>query len=344
MAKHRVALIGLGMVAPVHAAGLADLADRVEVAWAFSRTQARRDDLAKHYPFPTCDSLDAILADESVDAVIVLTPAATHLDIVRRCAEAGKHVLLEKPVEITTRRATELVETCERFGVTLGIVFQHRFRTAATTLAQLLAANMLGRIATCSASVRNWRPQKYYDEPGRGTYARDGGGVLITQAIHTLDLMLSLAGPVEEVRGYTATTPLHNMESEDYAAAAVHFANGAFGTIEATTAAYPGFPDRIEITGTRGSAVLAGTALDVAYLDGSRRQITPPGNAAGGAGADPMAFTHEWHRAVIADFLDALDEGRPPRVSGREALVVHRLIDALVEAGRTGATVRVAAP
>jgi predicted dehydrogenase len=181
----------------------------------------------------------------------------------------------------------------------------------------------------CSTSIRLWRPQSYYDEPGRGTKARDGGGVLLTQGIHTLDLMLSLAGPVAEVSGYATTTSVHRMETEDMVCAAVKFAGGALGVIEATTSAYPGFPERIEITGETATAVLAGTRLQVFHHDGRVTDVAPD-STAGGTGADPMAFPHDYHRALLADYLDALDEGREPAVSGEEALKVHRLIDALL--------------
>ena len=341
MQKRRIALIGLGMVVPAHAKSLLDLAHRVEVAGAFSATAARREAFARQFPFPTCDRLETIIEDPSIDSVIVLTPANTHLDIVRRCAEAGKHILLEKPVEISTDRATELVETCEAAGVTLGIVLQHRFRPAGEALAQILREGELGEVAGCSTVIRLWRPQSYYDEPGRGTFARDGGGVLISQGIHTLDMMLSLAGPITEVQGYAATSPLHRMETEDMVVAAVRYANGALGTIDATTAAYPGFSERIELICRNGTALLVGSSLEIAYHDG-RTQSVAPQTTAGGTGANPMDFPHDWHRSVIADFLDALDEGRAPRVTGREALKVHRLIDALIAAGRTNGTVRVA--
>lgn len=340
MKRRRVAIVGLGMVVDMHARSLLDLSDRVEVAYAYSPTEQRRNAFSARYAFPLTDSLETILEDASVDSVIVLSPAGSHGEIVKRCAAAGKHVLLEKPVEITTHRAEEAVAACETAGVTLGVVFQHRFRPAGQALRRIIAEGQLGELAGCSTSIRLWRPQSYYDEPGRGTFARDGGGVLISQGIHTLDLMLSLAGPVAEVRGYAMTSPLHRMETEDMVAAGVRFANGALGTIDATTAAYPGFPERIEMIFANGTAALVGTGLDVAFHDG-RRESVAPFSTPGGTGADPMAFPHDWHRSVIDDFLDALDHGRPPAVTGREALRVHRLIDALIEAGRTDGTVAV---
>ncbi|MGI6854884.1 Gfo/Idh/MocA family protein [Mesorhizobium sp. 1B3] len=331
----RIGIVGLGMAVTPHARGLLDLADRVEVAYAFSPSAQRRRDFADRFPFPLCDKLETILDDPSVDAVLVLTPPNTHLDVAGRCAAAGKHVLLEKPVETTTARAGQLIGACRRAGVTLGIVLQHRFRPAAMQLAGLLRDGELGAIVGCSAVIRLWRPQSYYDEPGRGTLARDGGGVLMSQGIHTLDLMLSLAGQIAEVTGFSSTTPVHRMETEDMVCAAARFANGAIGTIDATTAAYPGFSERIDLTCEKGTASFAGTALNVAFRDGRVIEARPDGSA-GGTGADPMAFPPDYHRAVIADFIDAIASGRPPKVTGDEALEVHRLIDALIETGRSG--------
>jgi len=340
MPKHRIAIIGLGMAVTPHARSLIELKDRVEVAYAFSPSEARRKSFGATFPFRLTDSLDTIFADKSIDCVEILTPPNTHLDLVKQCAAAGKHILLEKPLEITTERAVALVEIARTAGVTLGVMLQHRFRPAALKLRAMLRAGALGKIVNCSTVIRLWRPQSYYDVEGRGTKARDGGGVLITQGIHTLDLMLSLVGPIAEVRGYATTSGVHRMETEDLVAAAVRYANGALGTIDATTAAYPGFPERIEIIGERATASLAGSDLVVAHHDGRVAELKSE-YGAGGTGADPMAFPNDWHRAAIADFLDALDEKRAPAISGQEALKVHRLIDALLEAGETGKTVAV---
>jgi UDP-N-acetyl-2-amino-2-deoxyglucuronate dehydrogenase len=341
LTKTRIAIVGLGMAVTPHARGLMDLADRIEVVHAYAPSEARRRAFAEKFPFPTCTSLDTILEDDSVEAVAVFTPANTHRDIALRCAAAGKHVLMEKPLDITTARAVELVDACRQSGVKLGVVLQHRFRPAGMKLAALIASGELGGIVGCSAVIRLWRPQSYYDEPGRGSFARDGGGVLISQGIHTLDLMLSLAGQVTEVTGFATTSRVHRMETEDMVAAAMRFENGAFGTIDATTAAYPGFLERIEIIGDRGTASLMGTALLVQFQDGRKIEIEAD-KSAGGTGADPMAFPHDYHRAVMADFADAIRTGREPKVTGEEALKVHRLIDALIETGRTGQMVSVA--
>jgi predicted dehydrogenase len=325
----RVAIVGLGMAVTPHAKSLTDLAGRVEVAYAYSPTAARRAAFTGRFPFPTCERLETILEDARVHAVAVLTPPNTHLDLVRRCASAGKHVLLEKPLEITTARAEALVAACRSARVTLGIVLQNRHKPAARRLAQAMRGGELGRLAAASAFIPLWRPQTYYDEPGRGTRARDGGGVLLTQGIHTLDVLLSLAGDPEEVRAFSATTPVHRMETEDLVCAAVKWQGGALGVVEATTAAYPGSPERIQIIAERGAATLVGTALETRWHDGRTERAGTEGTA-GGSGADPMAFPHDYHRSVWSDFLGALESGGEPLVNGEEALRVHRFIDALL--------------
>ena len=336
----RCAIIGLGMAAAPHAKGLADLRDRVEVAAAYSPTAARRDAFAARFGLPVTADLDGIIADPSIDYAVLLTPPNARIDLVRRLAAAGKHILMEKPVERTTAAAEGIVATAERAGVTLGIVLQHRFRAEAERLADRLARGALGTIAAAAIAVPWWRPQGYYDEPGRGTHARDGGGVLISQAIHTIDLALSLAGAVDEVIAVAGTTPLHRMEAEDFVAAGIRFAAGAHGSLMATTAFFPGAPERIELACSRAHAVLGPGGVSIRYHDGREEDF---GESEGsGSGADPMDFPHDAHRALHADFIDAVAEGRAPRVTGREALKVHRFIDAVVAAARAGTSVPVA--
>jgi len=313
------------MAVTPHAKSLQDLKARVEVAYAFSPSRERRAKFAERFPFPQCDRLETILEDRSVGAVLVLTPPNTHLEIVGRCAAAGKHVLLEKPLEISTARAEQLVKKMSQLK--LGVVLQHRFRPAAEKLHELLPR--LGKLVSASAAIPNWRPQSYYDQPGRGTRARDGGGVLLTQAIHTLDLFLSFTGEPVEVKGFSTTTPIHKMETEDLAVAAVRFRNGALGVVHATTTAYPGFPERIELIGTRGTALLEGTSVKVQIHDEEPLEFRTEAGG-GGTGADPMAFPHDWHRGVLQDFLDSIEKNREPRVSGAEALKVHRFIDRIL--------------
>lgn len=336
----KIGIIGLGMASAPHARSLQDLKERVEVKAAFSPSAQRRKAFAEAYGFAVADSADAIFSDASIDAVLLLTPPNTHLDLVRRAALARKHVLLEKPLEISLERAEDLVAVAENAGVKLGVVLQHRFRPISTALAGLIREGRLGDIVSASARLYNWRPQSYYDQPGRGTKARDGGGVLLTQAIHTLDLMISLAGLPIEVTGYAVTSPVHRMETEDLAFAATKFENGGIGAISATTAAYPGIPDAVDVIGTKGMARIEGAKMIAHFHDGTE-EIVDDGALGGGAGADPMAFPHHHHRAVIEDFLDAIEGDRDPAVIGREALKVHRLIAAILRSSETGERAKV---
>jgi len=327
-----IGVVGTGMAATPHARALADLADRVRVRGVFSRDPENRRAFADRFGFPAVASIDALADDPDIGAVILITPPNARLELVRRFAEAGKHILMEKPVERTTTAAEEIVRLCADNGVTLGIVFQHRFRRASQALKLHVDSGALGPVGVVRVSVPWWREQAYYDEPGRGSYERDGGGVLISQAIHTLDLMLSLAGPVAEVQAVAATTPFHDMESEDFVAGGLRFQNGASGAVMATTAAYPGAAEWIALHCEKATAHLEAGTLTVSWRDG---RVETAGEPAGtGGGADPMAFPHDWHRDLIGDFVAALEEGRAPTVSGRDALGVHRLIDALVQSSR----------
>lgn len=328
----KVGIVGLGMAVTPHAKSLLDLKERAQVAYAYSPSKERRTSFAAKFPFPQCERLETILEDRSVQAVAVLTPPSTHLEIVERCAAAGKHVLLEKPLDISTARAEKLVHTMNSSQRVLAVVLQNRHKPATKRLVQLLAAGELGRLVAASAYIELWRPQSYYDQPGRGTRARDGGGVLLTQGIHTLDVLIALAGEPAEVKSFVTTTPVHRMETEDLVCGALRWPGGALGVIYATTANYPGTPERIEIIAERGTATLAGTLAEIRWHDGRTERAGEEGTA-GGAGADPMAFPHDYHRAVWSDFLDAVERKRAPLVSGAEALKVHRLIDRIVQSG-----------
>ena len=337
----RLAVIGLGMATQPHLEALAELRGKVEVSGVYNRSRAKSEAVRAQYGFAVFDSLDAIAADAATDGVIIATPPNQRVEIVEAMAAAGKHILMEKPVERTLAAATALVALCEAKGVTLGIVFQFRFRASSVRLRELIDGGELGELALVRALVPWWRDQAYYDQPGRGTWARDGGGVLISQAIHLLDLMLSLTGPAKSVQAMTATTRQHRMETEDFATAGIEFANGAVGSVVATTATYPGVQESLVIDGSRGTATLSGGELSIAWRDGRREHI---GAAAGtGGGADPMAFPCDWHRELIEDFARAIRDQRAPAISGREALRVHALIDAILRSAQAGATVDVSA-
>jgi predicted dehydrogenase len=330
--KIALALIGLGTGAKPHIKSLLDLSDRVEVRWAASPTPERTRDIAERFGFPVTNDIDRVIADQSVDAVLIVTPPSTHPSLALRSFQSGKHVLLEKPLATSLEEAERIVSGAKRFQRKLAVMLQHRFRPGSLRLRELMCQGALGDVQAASMNVPWWRAQSYYDQPGYGTLARDGGGVLITQAIHTVDLFRSLAGVSAVIASQAITTNLHHMECEDYATALVRLGNGAPGTITATTASYPGSAERIDIIGSLGTAALVGGALHVQFLDG-RDEVVASDERTGG-GADPMDFPHDAHRAVLLDFLDAIASDREPSASGDEALATQRLISEILSQSR----------
>lgn len=331
------------MVAGAYAAALGDLAPRIRLIGALgARSGSAAAFLDRHPELAGArayGSVAEIAADPDVGFAIVATPPNARREIVAALAAAGKPTLMEKPVERSLEGARAVVKTCEEAGVPLGIVLQHRARPSSLALRERL--DDLGKLLAVEIVVPWWRRQAYYDEPGRGSYERDGGGALISQAIHALDLALTFAGPVAEVMAMCATTGFHRMEAEDFVSAGLRFRNGAVGTLFATTASYPGEPERIALHHENGSARLTAGSLSIAWQDGREETI---GAASGsGGGADPMAFSHDWHRAVIEDFDEALRKGRAPLASGRDALSAHALIEAIERSSREGRSASVEA-
>lgn len=333
----RIAVVGAGLSSAPHFLSLQDLSAELELACVVARSPERLAALSLPASTQRSTRLEDVLEDPGIAAAIVLTPPNTHGEIVQRLARAGKHVLVEKPLDVSLEKAEQMVDICEQNGVKLAVMLQHRMRDASLALARLIKDGSLGQLLSASASIRWWRPQTYYDEPGRGTLARDGGGVLMTQAIHTLDLLLSLTGMPDTVLAMASTSAAHRMECEDTVAAVLRYPNGAIGNIDATTAAWPGFPERIALNFTMGSATLEAGELRAQLTDG--REIQFGVRQATGSGANPMAFDHAFHRAVLQDFVAAIRGDTEPSVTGRSALQVQRLINAIMAASASGATV-----
>lgn len=338
--KFGIGIVGIGTAAAPHVKSLKDLQDRIEVRGVFCRDPARRQAFADAHNYQAAASYQAMLDDDQMDAILLLTPPNARLKLVEQAAKAGKHILMEKPVERTTAAAAKMVEICEQAGVRLGIIFQHRFREGAIMAKKFLASDELGALSTAYLIVPWWRGTDYYNEPGRGTFDQDGGGVLITQAIHSLDLMLSLTGQVDQVQAISGTSSLHDIEVEDFVSAGLKFTNGALGSIMTTTSCFPGEQEHMVFNCTNGSAKLSGSVLDVHWQDG-RVQSFGEESATGG-GDDRMAFPHEWHRNQIAEFVEAVRANRDPQSNGRTALEVHYLIDALLASARDGRITKVA--
>jgi len=340
-----VALIGAGMIGKTHVAALSDAQDRVRLEVILTRNPDTATHLAEYYTGPkpqfTAD-LATITDNPDVHIVIVATPPSVRIDLIEALAKAGKHILLEKPVARTSDEALKVVEICEAAGVTLGLVFQHRMRPASKSAAQLIADGDLGTLGHVEIAAPLWRDQSYYDELGRGTYARDGGGVLLTQAIHTIDLALSLTGPVTRVQAMTATTPLHQMEAEDFAVSGLRLANGAVGSLTASTASFPHGAETITLHFKNATLRLGAETLGIFWRDGRIDQQTFGDAAIGDTG--PVLANHDLHQAILEDFADAIRDARAPIVTGRQALAAHSLITAIETSSRMGKAVDIDTP
>ncbi len=336
----KVVLVGVGMVADTHLAALADLGEKIDscalVGRSVERTKATAVRAETNFGLaPTIyDTLQDCLEKSPPDFAILATPPNARKAYVDMLSAKGIHILSEKPLERTCSVAEEIVQTCAAAKVKLGVVLQHRMRPDVALLRDHIEKGALGQVTHLDIRVPWWRDQSYYAVPGRGTYGRDGGGVLISQAIHTLDLALSFAGPLRAVQAMTTTTPSHQMEAEDWASASLRFQSGAVANFLATTAAFPGGSETISIFGTAGAAHLRPGQLELIDAEGNSQMR---GAASGsGGGADPMAFTHDWHRAIVEDFVDAIEVDRNPAVTGTMALDAHRAIDAMERASATG--------
>ncbi len=334
LSKLGVGVIGTGMAATPHAKALNDLRDHIDLRGVFSRNAEKCKTFASRFELPFIKNIEDLINDPKLDIIIILTPPNQRLKLVQQFSDAGKHILMEKPVERSSAKAKKIVNLCKEKNVKLGIVFQHRFRESSQKLKKLILSHSLGSIFTVQVQVPWWRDQSYYDEPGRGSYERDGGGVLISQAIHTLDLMLSLTGPVSEVQALSSTSQFHKMESEDFVAGGLKFKSGASGSIFASTSSFPGNAESITLNCEKASAHLQSGVLTIKWLDGRTEKF---GETSGtGGGADPMAFPHDWHRDLIDNFVKSVQNKYNSLISGEEALNVHELIDALIESSNKG--------
>ena len=343
----RMGIIGPGVIAPSHAFAI-DQAQGARLAAVCGRRLEPTAELADQYGAESVSDITALL--DAVDAVTLCTPSGAHLDIALEVIAAGKHLLIEKPLETTPERIDQIVAAARQQGIVLAGVFQSRFAPIARRLKGLVAAGLLGEIYSGSAYIKRYRPQSYYDSGGwRGTWDLDGGGCLMNQGIHLTDLLLWFMGDPASVIG-SAETRGRDVEVETMAMGLIRYRSGARGVLEATTLAYPELPEYVEIVGARGTLIFNGNALQrldlidptpeeeatkeellqvSAELAAERERIiaaAPPGTA--------VPTVDMGHTPVVVDFVEAIREGRPPLVDGAEGRRAVALITALYESSR----------
>jgi UDP-N-acetyl-2-amino-2-deoxyglucuronate dehydrogenase len=340
-------VVGAGVIGAFHAAAIAIVPGAHLVAVA-DLDPGRAEAFAGRHGCAAAPDLDALLARDDVDVVAVCVPSGLHAEVGVRAAGAGKHLVIEKPIDVSLAAADRLIAAAGAAGVTVTVISQHRFDPGLAELRRLIDDGALGRLLLGQASTKWWRSQEYYDSAAwRGTLAMDGGA-LMNQGIHYADLLRWCLGPVAEVSALTVTQA-HAMEAEDCALATVRFASGAVGTITATTSVVPGFPERLEISGTEGSVVIEDGVLVYREIRGGANGAADPGGAAraggaAGAGGSAAASAADLgvraHAAQLADFVAAVDEGRAPAVTAADARATLELVCAVYQSGREGRPVR----
>ena len=348
----RFGLVGCGAISGAHVRALGSLAEKAELVAVADIDFGKAQALAETTGASAYGSLDAMLAAESLDVVSLCTPPDVHADGAVAAMRAGRDVIVEKPADVSVAATDRILQAARETGRKATVISQHRFDPATLAVKRAMDEGRFGRPTRTAAQVRWWRPQTYFDAvPWRGSLAVTGGGALMSQSIHTLDLMLWLMGPVEEVFAYSATLAHKGIEVEDQLSAAIRFQGGALGLLEASIVAYPGLSARIEVSGDRGSALIDGDRLAYFHaaeagettglygLGGDTNRATAELPEEESGNPDPATLAGA-HALQIADFIDAVRENRPPFVTLEDARATMVVIEAIHESARTGRPVR----
>lgn len=356
---YRIAIIGVGAIATMHARAIQDLAGRVELVAANCRTKDKGEKFAKEWNCRWFSDYEAMLDDAKPDLVSICTPSGAHLEPTQACAKRGIHVLCEKPLEINVERIDRMIEAAREGGIQLGGIFPQRYNPVVGVLRDAIARGRFGTLAVISVAVPWWRDDAYYaPERWQGTAALDGGGAMMNQSIHSIDLLQWLgaaaspdidaqAGPLEEVFCYTAKRGHDEslIEVEDTATAVGRFRDGTLAQILAATSMYPGTLKEVTVAGRDGTVrIVEDTLTEWSFRnefdeDKAIREKYGAKTAHGGGASDPMAINHGLHTANLKDFLDALDSGVKPAIDAHEARKAVAIIQACYESMQKNAPV-----
>ena len=343
MAKRvRFGIIGAGMISHFHAKAINDT-EGAELVSVYNPGKKSREAFVEQHKVRGYEDIGAFLADPELDAVTIATPTGMHRDPAIAAARAGKHILCEKPLETTPERSQDIIDACRQCGVLLAPVFQYRYTPAAGLIREALAAGRFGKLLMGNARVKWYRPQSYYDSGAwRGTWEMDGGGCLMNQAVHAIDLFINFMGRPVEVYGHISTAAHERIQVEDNAVAAVKFANGAFGVIEASTACAPGWPLEVEVSGTRGTACIRGETLgkwdfaDSDPMDERAKAIMAVAATNSGGASDPKAISTRGHQLIVEGMVKAITTGAKSVIDGAEAKLPIELICGVYTSVRSG--------
>jgi UDP-N-acetyl-2-amino-2-deoxyglucuronate dehydrogenase len=335
----RIGIIGTGAIAGMHARAYRNIGYTVRACSNVSLDKGRR--FAETHGAEFLERWENVCTHPEVDVVDVCTFPSFRLDVVRACAAARKPVQVQKPMAISIAAAREMIETARAGGIILGVVSQHRFDRSSQFLSAAIAAGRLGKLLQCDAYVKWWRSDEYYARPVKGSWNTEGGGALINQAIHQVDLLLWFAGRVRQVFGGWQLGAAHTMESEDIVNAVLRYESGATGVIQAATALWPGYSERVEVHGTKGSAIITGDQLTAWDVKDDVGDPPPLATAVASGAADPMAISVDSFERQFLDFGEAIRTGRKPLVAGEEGYSALELVDAIYRSCRAGTPVQI---
>ncbi|MCC6857656.1 MAG: Gfo/Idh/MocA family oxidoreductase [Bryobacterales bacterium] len=334
----RVGIIGTGAISYKHAQAYANIGYRVKVCTDINAEAGRR--FADQFGAEFVPGYEEVCRHPEVDFVDVCTFPDFRLQPLGICAESGKHIQVQKPIATNLETARQMVETARKAGIQLGVVSQHRFDESSQFVHKAVACGRLGKLLQADCYVKWHRTAAYYSRPIKGSWAVEGGGALINQAIHQLDILRWIAGPVSEVFGFWQLGALHRIESEDVVNAVVRYGSGATGAVQASTAFWPGYTERTEFHGTRGTAIISGDKLTTWDVQDDEGEPPPLAADVASGASDPMAISLEPFERQFRDFGEAIRTGRKPLVAGEEGYQALELVMAVYQSCRSGEKVR----
>ncbi|HXS97758.1 MAG TPA: Gfo/Idh/MocA family oxidoreductase [Candidatus Limnocylindrales bacterium] len=335
----RVGMIGTGAISRMHAKVYRNIGFDLTVCTDIHEPSGRK--FADENGCEFVRTYEEVCRHPRVDYVDVCTFPNFRLQPIEICAETGKHVQVQKPISTTLETARQMIETARKGGILLGVVSQHRFDDASLFLSKAIAEGRLGKLLECDCYVKWWRSDDYYSRPIKGSWEVEGGGALINQAIHQIDILRWLAGPVAELTGVWQLGARHKIESEDVVNAVVKYSSGATGVIQASTAFWPGYTERTEFHGTKGTAVISGDKLTTWDVENDDGEPAPVAREVASGASDPMAISMEPFERQFRDFGDAIQKGRKPLVAGEEGYQALEVVEAVYRSCRTGEKVRI---
>ena len=327
-------MIGTGAISHKHAQAYRNIGYELTVCTDINAEAGRK--FAEQYGAEFVPTYEEVCRHPKVDYVDLCTFPDFRLQPLEICAQAGKHIQVQKPISTNLETARKMIETARKAGITLGVVSQHRFDDASQFLKRAIGQGRLGKLIQCDCYVKWYRSPQYYSRPIKGSWAVEGGGALINQAIHQLDILRWLSGPVAELFGYWQLGALHKIESEDVVNAVVRYRNGATGVIQAATAFWPGYTERTEFHGTKGTAIISGDKLTTWDVEDDAGEPAPVDRDVASGSSDPMAISLTPFERQFQDFGDAIQAGRQPLITGEEGYHALEIVDAVYRSCRSG--------